>query len=79
MDEKTEKSLQKELKLQAKALSIPDGSAEIFIKETIKAVKKSLKGKSIITAADLDRAVIKALKKYHKDFAYVYENRDTII
>lgn len=79
MDEKTEKSLKKTLKLHAKGLGIPDGSAEIFIAETLKTVKKSLKGKSIITSADLDRLIIKALKKYNKDFAYVYENRDTII
>lgn len=79
MDEKTEKSLKKELKLHAKALGIPEGSAEIFINETIKSVKKSLKGKSIVTTADLDRATIKSLKKYNKDFAYVYQNRDTII
>lgn len=79
MDEKTEKSLKKELKLHARALSIPEGSAEIFINETIKSVKKSFKGKSIVTAADLDRAIIKSLKKYNKDFAYVYQNRDTII
>lgn len=79
MDEKTEKSLKKELKLHAKGLGIPDGSAEIFIAETLKTVKKSLKGKSIITSADLDRLTIKTLRKYNKDFAYVYENRDTII
>lgn len=79
MDEKTEKSLKKELKLHARALSIPEGSAEIFINETIKSVKKSFKGKSIVTAADFDRAIIKSLKKYNKDFAYVYQNRDTII
>ena len=78
MDEKTEKSLKKELKLHAKALGIPEGSAEIFINETIKSVKKSFKGKSIVTTADLDRAIIKSLKKYNKDFAYVYQNRDTI-
>lgn len=79
MDEKTEKSLSKELKLHAKALGIPEGSAKVFINETLTAAKKSLRAKSIITAADLDRAIIKNLKKYHKDFAYIYENRDTII
>lgn len=79
MDEKTEKSLKRTLKLHAKGLGIPDGSTELFINETIKAAKKSLNGKAIITSADLDRAVVKSLKKYNKDLAYVYENRDTII
>lgn len=79
MDEKTEKALRKTLKLHARGLGIPDGSAEIFINETLKTVEKTLKGKSIITANDLDRVIVKALRKYNKDFAYVYENRDTII
>ena len=79
MDEKTEKSLRKELKLHAKALGIPEGSAKAFIDETIKSVNKSLKNKSVITAADLNRLIIKSLKKYNLDLAYVYENRDTII
>ena len=33
----------------------------------------------IITDADLTRAISKELKKYNKDFAYVYQNRDKII
>lgn len=79
MDEKTEKSLRRELKLHAKALGIPDGSAEIFIDKTLESVRKSLKGKAIITSADLTRLIVKSLEKYNKDFAYVYQNRDTII
>ena len=79
MDEKTTKALKKTLKLHARGLGIPDGSAEIFIDETIKAVEKSLKGKSIVTTSDLDRIIVRALRKYNKDFTYVYENRDTII
>ena len=39
----------------------------------------SSKSKKIITEQDLNRAIVKELKKYHKDFAYVYENRDKII
>ena len=74
-----EKSLEKDLRTTARALRIPEGSAEIFISRTIRGVKKTLKGKSIITKADLTRAVIKELQKYHADFAYVYEIRDIII
>ena len=79
MDKATEKSLEKLLKLHARGLGIPDGSAELFITKTLAAVKKSLKGKSVITAADLKRLVAKELKKYNRDFAYVYEKYDTII
>ncbi|MBR3230665.1 hypothetical protein IKF73_01370 [Candidatus Saccharibacteria bacterium] len=73
------KSLIKELKIDARALNIPIGAAEIFIDKTINSVQKSLKTKTIITEDDLKRLVVKELKKYHADLAYVYENRDKII
>lgn len=74
-----EKSLAKTLKIDAKAVGIPVGAAEIFVDNTIKSVKKQLKSKSIITNKDLERMVTKELKKYNADLAYVYQNRDTII
>ena len=79
MDEKLEKKLQKDIKQTAKSLGIPAGSAEIFATETIKSLKKSLKHKSVITQADFDRLLVKTLKKYHADLAYVYQIRDKII
>ena len=69
----------KNLKIHAKALGIPSGAANSFIEETLKSATKSLKSKKIITENDLTRAIVKELKKYHKDFAYVYENRDKIV
>ena len=74
-----ETAIRRELKIHAKALHIPAGAAEIFIDKTLKGALKSLKSKKIITDHDLDRAIVKELKKYHRDFAYVYENRDKII
>ena len=80
MNEKfDEKSLIKELKIDARALGIPSGAAEMFINKTIDQTKKALKTKNIITKKDLERIITKELKKYHKDLAYVYENRDKII
>ena len=79
IDEATEKSLIKTLKIDAKAVGIPTGAAEIFIDKSLKAAEKSLKSKKIITEKDLERAIAKELKKYNADFAYVYENRDKII
>lgn len=67
------------LKIDARGLGIPDGAAEIFINHTLKNLKKTLKSKSLITENDLNRFIAKELKKYHTDFAYVYQNRDTII
>lgn len=72
-------NLTKELQIDAKALNIPSGAADVFIKRTVAAVQKSLQTKSIITEKDLTKAVAKELKKYHADLAYVYENRDKII
>ena len=71
--------LKKELLIDAKALGIPSGSAEIFVDRSINSAIKSLRPRKIITENDLKRAVTKELKKYHRDLAYVYEIRDKII
>lgn len=71
--------LRRELMIDAKALGIPVGSAEVFIERTLKSADKSLRYKTIITKTDLKKAIARELKKYHKDFAYVYEKRDKII
>lgn len=71
--------IKRELKIDARALGIPTGSAEIFIDRTLVTVTKTLRKKTIITENDLTRAIVKELKKYHPDLAYVYQNRDKII
>ena len=71
--------VKRNLKIHAKALGIPSGAADDFIDRTLSQVKVSLKSKKLITDADLTRAIVKELKKYHKDFAYVYQNYDKII
>ena len=71
--------LKRELTIDARAIGIPIGSAKVFIERTIESVTKNLAPKSIITEADLKRAVIKELKKYNTDLTYVYQNRDKII
>ncbi len=82
-DNKTRKDpfndAEKLLKLHAKGLGIPAGAAEDFIKRSIAAAKKALKSKTIITDADLTRAISKELKKYNSDLAYIYKNYDIII
>lgn len=71
--------LKKELKIDAKALNIPPGAAQIFIDKVLADTDKALKSKKIITEDDLTRIVVKELKKYHADLAYVYKNRDKIV
>ena len=72
-------TLEKDLKIDAKAIGIPVGAAEIFIKKSLTAAEKKLKDKKIITKKDLTLAIAKELRKYNADLAYVYENRDKII
>ena len=79
MDDSLEKKLKKSLKLHAKAIGLPEGSAEDFIEKTLFSVRKSLKKKTLITEADLTRLIVKELKKYNADFAYVYQIHDKII
>ena len=79
MDDATEKSLKKALKIHARALDIPEGSAEIFINKSVAAAKKALAKHKFITDQDITRVVAKELKKYHADLAYVYANYDKII
>lgn len=69
----------KDLKIDARAVGIPEGAAESFIERTLKDAKKSLKNRSVITEKDLNRIILKELKKYNADLAYVYENHDKII
>ena len=69
----------KNLRIDAKGVGIPEGAAEIFVDRAVKSATKALKSKSIITESDWDRAIIKELRKYNADFAYVYENRDKIV
>lgn len=73
------KTLVRDLKIEAKALGIPMGAAEIFIDKTVDGVAKKLEKKKIITKRDLERATVVELKKYNADLAYVYEIRDKII
>ncbi len=79
MEDSQKKQLKTTLMRDAHALSIPIGAAESFVNRSISAAEKSLKGKKIITEDDLNRAIVKELKKYHTDLAYVYKNRGKII
>ena len=74
-----EDTIRHELRIDANALGIPSGSAEIFIDRALTTAIKRLSKKTIITELDLKNAIAQELSKYHKDFAYVYKNRDKII
>ena len=79
IDDATIKTLRKDLIINMKGLGVPVGAAEAFADEIIKDVKKSIKGKKIVTEQDINRYISTSAKKYNKDLAYVYKNRDKII
>lgn len=79
MDNKIKQALKKELQLHARAVGIAPGAADSFIDATLRSVQKTLKNKTTVTSADLDRLIVKELKKYNADLAYVYKIRDKII
>lgn len=74
-----EKLLRKNLIIDAKAVGIPIGSAEVFVDKALAETKKALKHKKIITNRDLERIITRELKKYNADLAYVQTIRDKII
>ena len=79
MDSEIVKALRTKLKFHSRAIGIPDGAANSFIDATITSVQNALRSKTIITNDDLTRLIVKELRKYHPDLAYVYQNYDKII
>lgn len=79
MDDLLEKRIRKDLKQHAHAINLPEGAADSFINNTLIVAKKKLNNKTIITEEDLTRIIVKELKKYNADFAYVYQIHDKII
>lgn len=79
VDQKIKNKTTATLKLHAKALGLPIGSAEIFAKKSIDAAEKSLKHQPIVEEQDFIRLVAKELSKYNSDLAYVYKMYDKII
>lgn len=79
IDETTTKTIRKDLIINMKGLGIPVGAAEAFADEILKDVKKSIKGKKIVTEQDISRYISTSAKKYNKDLAYVYKIHDKII
>ena len=71
--------LKKDLSREARALRIHSGFANVIIEKVIASVKAYQKTHPVVTEKDIDRLVYTELKKYHKDFAFFYHNRDKII
>lgn len=74
----SEKELTRELKIHAKAIGLPSGAAEDFIKLTMKSITKRL-SRGNYPPATVRNVVAIELKKYSPDLAYAYKNHDKII
>lgn len=68
-----------EIKYEAKALHIPDKTADFIAERVSEAVMRWVEKRISVTKDDLDRKVTKVLEKYDRDLAYVYQNRGKII
>lgn len=75
----SEKTIRKELKIDAVALGIPSGATEVFIEKAMIGIKKNIGQKKTITENDLVNLLYQELKKYNADLAYVQKNRGRII
>lgn len=64
---------------EARAIGLTLGESEIIEQKVRQELELWLETKDLITQDDLDRFLIKVLRKYHTDLAYAYENSDKII
>lgn len=73
------KSLKKDIIAEACVLKLHVGFAEIIAEKVSKKVETYLATHPVVTEDDIERIVVSELKKYSKDLAYIYHNRDKII
>ncbi|MBQ2659859.1 hypothetical protein IJF86_00285 [Candidatus Saccharibacteria bacterium] len=73
------KTIEKDILAEARVLGIHTGFAAIIADKTLKKVEAYLSSHPVVTEVDLNRIIATELKKYNKDLAYIYHNRDKII
>ncbi|MBQ3318547.1 hypothetical protein IJG76_00800 [Candidatus Saccharibacteria bacterium] len=64
---------------EARVAKIPAGFAEKIADEVSRNIEKWLDNRPVVTKKSFDLAVIRELKKYHPDLAYIFENRNFMI
>ncbi|MBR0480241.1 hypothetical protein IJJ46_00215 [Candidatus Saccharibacteria bacterium] len=55
------------------------GAVELMVDRVADEVDTWISARAVVTATDLDRVTSTKLRKYNKDLAYWYSNRDKII
>lgn len=68
--------LAQELRLNCRALGLPEASIEPLVARVSEAVLTWLTKRDIITKSDLERVVAAELQKYSPDLALLYLNKD---
>lgn len=71
--------LKKDILEEARVLRIHSGFANQIAEKVVQAVEKFLSSHPIVTKEEVETIVVSELKKYNKDLAYIYHNRDKII
>ncbi|MBQ8992265.1 hypothetical protein IJ090_02425 [Candidatus Saccharibacteria bacterium] len=73
------RKLVSEIMFEARVLGRHAGAVEIFADKVADEVEVWAKKRTYITEDDITRVASEKLKKYDKDLAYIYKNRDTIV
>ena len=71
--------IKRDLLRETRALRIHSGYADIIIEKVLKELDEYKSAHPVVTEKDVETLVYRELKKYHKDLAYIYHNRDKII
>ena len=67
------------LKIDAKGLGLHPGAADDFVDRVVTTVSRQVSAGKILTKRELKSTIVRELKKYHRDFAYIFQNRDKIV
>ncbi len=71
--------IKRDLLRETRALRIHSGYADIIIEKILNELKEYKSSHPVVTEKDIETLIYRELKKYHKDLAYIYHNRDKII
>ena len=71
--------LERQLHLDAKGLGLHPGAADAFIGRVLRTISTQITHRQITNDRQLHAAIYRELKKYHPDFAYIFQNRDKIV
>ena len=75
----TKAKLKNELLQEARVLGLHRGAVELMIDKVADEVDEWVSARARVTEDDLDRVISTKLRKYNKDLAYWYRNRNKIL